>query len=611
MFSTSTNQWNPSHSPFASMIGTNHVPTLSELNQLQSLLIPLQDELRRLDSQIHHFKATLDHLLHEKHQVERYMEAHKALMSPVRQLPSETLSEIFKWCLPVDPPYAVRNTYEAPLLLTTVCRAWRRTALNTPALWSSLHVYLPPHLGEDICLRRMNGIRQWLDRSGSLPLSISFHGSTTLASEASIRCCPAENMERMIDTLMLFSHRFRDLYLSLSSTDLAAFCSSAPPEFPLLRSLQLRDDDLHRGRIRSLAPDVEELHHSNISTLLSRIPSLKHLQIYKFTIPGEQYSSLPCNWENITKIEILATLDPDQVISILSSSPKLQSVTLSVGLSTPHVFRELRLIKLSQLSELKLTFLRLFTQISTTMHRPDIISAFESEISSIFDCIQCTTLLSLKFLCHHILLSRLPFIGLPLQSLETLELAMPMTPEMMAECISKTPSLVNFQLTDLDDVSAGPQLHADPLQESYLLRLTPFSSSSTDPSSPPPTPWWPNLQNIRVLSRLMSPYAYRYASVFTTKTLTAFIKTRSDSDYVPRLRSCDILFRRRPAFTADELGSLRELKKGRGLKLRLNGARCPSVWEFGPDSPETGLVEPPNVSKLSDMECVFGTDVLI
>ncbi|KAJ3710600.1 hypothetical protein DFJ43DRAFT_1108843 [Lentinula guzmanii] len=603
--STSANHsWDTSRSPFASMIGTNYVPTSSEVNQLQELLAPFHNELLRLDSEIHHFRTILDGLLQEKQQVERYIEAHKALMSPVQQLPSETLSEIFKWCLPVDPSYAVRNIYQAPLVLTTICRAWRRTAINTPALWSSLHVYLPPHLSKDRCSRRINGIRRWLKRSGSLPLSISFHGSTTLTSEASIPCYPDENMELMIDTLMQFSHRFSDLFLSLSSTDFSAFCMLAPTDLPLLRSLQVRDEDLHRGKIRDLGPEAGEMHNSNFSTLLSRIPSLKQLKMYKFPVAGDKYSSLPCNWKNITKLEILATLDPDQVLTILSSTPKMESVTLSIGLSTPHIFRDLHVIHLSHLNEMKLTFLRLFTQASTTMHRPDIVSAFESEITSIFDCIQCTTTLhSFRFLCHHILLSRLPFIGLPLHALETLELTMPMTAEMMAECISKTPSLVNFQLTDLDDVSTGPQLHADPLQELYLVRLTP---SSTDPTPS----WWPKLQNIRILSRLMSPYAYRYDSVFSPTTLTTFIKARSEK-YIPRLKSCDILFRQRPAFSAGELEILRNLKKDVGLKLRLNGARCPSVWEFGPDSPDTGLVEPPNVSKLSDMECVFGTDIIV
>ncbi|KAJ4471457.1 hypothetical protein J3R30DRAFT_1081246 [Lentinula aciculospora] len=326
------------------------------------------------------------------------------------------------------------------------------------------------------------------------------------------------------------------------------------------------------------------MHSSNFSSLLSRMPRLQRLQIHKSTILSDKYN-------------------PDQVIAILSSTPKIQSITLSIGLSTPHIFHDLHIIHLPNLTSMKLTFLRLFTQESMTMHRPDVVSAFETEITSIFDCIQCNALHSLTFLCHHILLSRLPFIGLPLHVLETLELTMPMTPEMMAQCISKTPNLVSFQLTDLDDVSTGTQLHADPLQDSYLFNLTP------SPTILPTLLWWPNLQSIRILSRLMSPYAYRDASAFSPATLTQFLKSRSENN--PRLKCCDILFRQRPSFSEAELETLQGLKKHAGLKLRLNGARCPSVWEFGPDSPETGLVEPPNSSKLSDMECIFGTDVIV
>ncbi|KAJ4471456.1 hypothetical protein J3R30DRAFT_3299633, partial [Lentinula aciculospora] len=172
---TSPTFWDSSRSPFASMIGTNHVPTLSELNQLKDSLLLPENELHRVNFEIHRIRTFLDVLSQEKQQIERYIDAHKALMSPVRQLPSETLSEIFKWCLPFDPPYAVRNIYQAPLILTTICRSWRLTAINTPRLWNSLHVYLPPHLSRLTCSRRISGITTWLKRSGSLPLSLSFH----------------------------------------------------------------------------------------------------------------------------------------------------------------------------------------------------------------------------------------------------------------------------------------------------------------------------------------------------------------------------------------------------------------------------------------------------
>ncbi|KAF9052555.1 hypothetical protein BDP27DRAFT_1242606, partial [Rhodocollybia butyracea] len=140
----SLHTWDTSSSPFTSVIGTNHVPSSAELDQLQDLLVEPQHELKRLQSEICRLQSLLDALLSEKNGVETYIEAHRTLMSPIRRIPSETLGEIFMHCLPSDThPFAVRDMKQAPLLITTICRHWRCVAIDTPILWSSLHVHLP------------------------------------------------------------------------------------------------------------------------------------------------------------------------------------------------------------------------------------------------------------------------------------------------------------------------------------------------------------------------------------------------------------------------------------------------------------------------------------
>ncbi|KAE9409446.1 hypothetical protein BT96DRAFT_806732, partial [Gymnopus androsaceus JB14] len=136
-------RWDTLHSPFASVIGTNHAPTTDELHQINSLLVHPLHELSRLESEIRHVQTLLDDLLSERQKINAYIEAHTALISPVRQIPQETLAEIFIRCLPTKPPYAIRSLRKAPLILTTICRYWRRVALNTPRLWNTLHFYLP------------------------------------------------------------------------------------------------------------------------------------------------------------------------------------------------------------------------------------------------------------------------------------------------------------------------------------------------------------------------------------------------------------------------------------------------------------------------------------
>ncbi|KAF7364016.1 F-box domain-containing protein [Mycena sanguinolenta] len=70
------------------------------------------------------------------------IEAHKAILSPVRRLPPEILGEIFSLVVRATfdsytPPPV---TQHAPWLLTRVCRYWSEVALATSALWSMVYV---------------------------------------------------------------------------------------------------------------------------------------------------------------------------------------------------------------------------------------------------------------------------------------------------------------------------------------------------------------------------------------------------------------------------------------------------------------------------------------
>ncbi|KAF9058573.1 hypothetical protein BDP27DRAFT_1432534 [Rhodocollybia butyracea] len=109
----SLHAWDTSSSPFSSVLGTNHVPSPTELDQLKDLLVEPQHELKRLQSEISRLQLLLDTLLEEKSEVETYIEAHRILMSPIRRIPSETLGEIFIHCLPSDSYPFCRSRSEA------------------------------------------------------------------------------------------------------------------------------------------------------------------------------------------------------------------------------------------------------------------------------------------------------------------------------------------------------------------------------------------------------------------------------------------------------------------------------------------------------------------
>ncbi|KAF9478594.1 hypothetical protein BDN70DRAFT_879835 [Pholiota conissans] len=108
----------------------------------------------------------------------------------IQRFPPEVLSYVFEFCLPEDPmnieflgSRAV-DTYTicAPLILSHICRWWRSVAHSTPQLWNTI---LIPLFHEDSSFYERDitdtfpplpvpiVVEQWLDRAGSLPLSIN------------------------------------------------------------------------------------------------------------------------------------------------------------------------------------------------------------------------------------------------------------------------------------------------------------------------------------------------------------------------------------------------------------------------------------------------------
>ncbi|KAF8176670.1 hypothetical protein K438DRAFT_1485893, partial [Mycena galopus ATCC 62051] len=65
--------------------------------------------------------------------LKRPIDAHRAVISPMRRVPHDVLVEICISCLPSH--NALIDPAEAPLILGRICRHWRSVAYSTPTLW--------------------------------------------------------------------------------------------------------------------------------------------------------------------------------------------------------------------------------------------------------------------------------------------------------------------------------------------------------------------------------------------------------------------------------------------------------------------------------------------
>ncbi|KAL0579298.1 hypothetical protein V5O48_002696 [Marasmius crinis-equi] len=133
----------------------------SDLFSHASPTIPVEDSIRR-------YRDIVKDLENERDDILGNLARYNALLSPIRLLPLEVVAEIFHHCLP-NQPFIRPSPFDAPILLTQVCRHWRDIALSTPSLWSSIAVTVH----KDQCTPPLSLIETWVSRSKMQPLSFS------------------------------------------------------------------------------------------------------------------------------------------------------------------------------------------------------------------------------------------------------------------------------------------------------------------------------------------------------------------------------------------------------------------------------------------------------
>ncbi|TDL22327.1 hypothetical protein BD410DRAFT_788580, partial [Rickenella mellea] len=98
---------------------------------------------------------------------------HRSRSSTIVRIPYELLAQIFELCClsqrVANYSCTIPSKHKAPLLLLGVCRKWRDCALSTGSLWSRLCI---GRVSSENSVLHAIEAKTWLDRAGSIPLSI-------------------------------------------------------------------------------------------------------------------------------------------------------------------------------------------------------------------------------------------------------------------------------------------------------------------------------------------------------------------------------------------------------------------------------------------------------
>ncbi|KAJ7364950.1 hypothetical protein DFH08DRAFT_681615, partial [Mycena albidolilacea] len=271
------------HSPFADRLNTNYIPSNTLIVEMRALLVDPTDELRtrpRDGNRSPPAQRTAHIARHRSTWTP--VEAHKALMSPMRRIPQEVLS-----CLPTE-HNAVIDAAEVPLLLGRICRHWRSVAYTTSVLWTSIHIpclnYIraPPNM-----ISGLEGVVEaWLERSATCPLSVSFFDSHN-QFELDFENHP------FIFQLLPISRRLGHLTLVGHVKHLRPFLRLGPESLPLLKRLWIQPSLNHLF-------EGDEYHpRSNNALQLAALEGVT-LRISSAADP----LSLPLSWSQLTRLRL-------------------------------------------------------------------------------------------------------------------------------------------------------------------------------------------------------------------------------------------------------------------------------------------------------------------
>ncbi|KAJ7780040.1 hypothetical protein DFH07DRAFT_875643, partial [Mycena maculata] len=151
------------------LLTTNTPPEGPELAYIRAIVSKTGARLTRLDDEISVLQDRLKQLEEERSALGDYHVQNTAMLSPLRRMPAEVLSEIFSWTLsPVHAPLTVKRLRDSPWVLTHVSSRWRAIALSTSSLWSLVYIEYPG-------IYSLAMIRAQVDRARTL--KVHFSGS--------------------------------------------------------------------------------------------------------------------------------------------------------------------------------------------------------------------------------------------------------------------------------------------------------------------------------------------------------------------------------------------------------------------------------------------------
>lgn len=200
------------------LLRSNQHTSSLKRGQVTALVADAESDLVRCDAEISRLHSSIISLENKRKELEIRRDGYKSLMAPIRRLPVETLTNIFRQVSGNERLDTLQGTMSL-LVLRMVCAHWHTVALSTPWLWSTIsldHWFAQPIL-----------LDLYLKRSGQSPLTLVLN-------------CPFTSLEKtIISRTVQHSNRWLDVTMRIADSTVRSQLDAIQGNLSVLERLNL------------------------------------------------------------------------------------------------------------------------------------------------------------------------------------------------------------------------------------------------------------------------------------------------------------------------------------------------------------------------------------
>ncbi|KAJ7712180.1 hypothetical protein B0H16DRAFT_582214 [Mycena metata] len=292
-------------SPYPELLLSNAIPSDLQAQEIKKTIRGVDEDIGALNAEIKRLQRSMDALIAQRTDLERFAHDHRGVVSVVRCLPRDILVEIFGHCLRDCGPWSRPGPSDVkPLLL--VSRRWHSTASTSPGLWRYIDGTKPKMQSPT------KYVSMQLERSADAPLSITFRTSTDGA---------AQTLPLLLDA----SPRWEEAHLSLTPADVRDLFASTHA-FPALKKLNIA---ISRDGMADIHPS-----EAAPGPAFESIPALEELTLWmdsRFVDLAQRVALPRFPWSRLRRCELrrVHIEDLPRILPLLSADTRVYPMDIA------------------------------------------------------------------------------------------------------------------------------------------------------------------------------------------------------------------------------------------------------------------------------------------